>query len=125
MRRSDRKTIYVVVAFLLIAIAFFLVFLLNGTENHIGLKKEEETITALYCKAPRIEDAFFISNTANNTSHEIKIPLRDDSIDKVFYVFSGVYRSNDLADIDEAHLHAKYKDYMGSNNKEHDSLFPT
>ena len=125
MKDKQKKTIYIIIAVVFIVLAIIILFLLNGSEKRTSTKKENDSITALDCKAGRMENAFFISSTANNTSHEVKVTFRNDKIDKLYYLFEGVYRTYDIADQDNANFHAKYNIHMSGNGLEQESLAPT
>ena len=118
---DNRKRGYIV-AFVLFIIAVFLMFFINGRETKTSSRKETEAVSALRCTANGLEGAFFASSTANMIKNEIKTIFRDGKMDKIFYAYSGVYRSHELAAGDD--LHARYNIYMGRNNLTPESLSP-
>ena len=125
MKDKEKKIRYIILALILILIALFIMLLLNGSETRTSEDVEKDDISALYCEAGRIEDGFFVSETANTTSNEIKITFKNSKMDKLFYSFKGVYRSEDTASADETLLHSKYNKYMGENGVEQGSLNPS
>lgn len=125
MKDKEKKIKYIVLALVLILIALFILFFLNGTVTRTSEDISKDKISALNCKAGRIEDGFFVSETANTSSNEIKVTFKNGEMDKIYYTFSGVYRSEDVAEADDTLLHAKYNIYMGENGIEQGSLNPS
>lgn len=110
----------------LVIFLIILFFILNsGHETHITGESEEKKITALDCSADNIKGAFFTSSAANTVKNQIKVTFGDDKVDKIFYFFEGVYNSYEVAEHDNAALHARYNKHMSGNGLEQESLTPT
>ena len=124
MEEKKKRIGYVVLALILLVVVIFILFLLNGSETRTSEPTEKDEVSALHCKAGRIEEGFFVSDTANTSNNEIKITYSGNKLDKMYYSFKGVYRSDEVANEDEYRMHAKYNIYMGENNIEQESLSP-
>lgn len=118
------KTIGAVLIFLAVVVVVFILILTNGNETYTSERIENNSMDALICSTGGVEDAFFSSETVNQINNEVKITFGQDKISKVFYSYTGVYRSNEVAEEDETRLHAKYNIYMGENNVQQESLSP-
>ena len=103
--------------------AVFMLF--RGEETHISTNTAETIIKSLVCNAANPKNPFFISETAENYNHEIKVTYRGETADKISYMYDGVYVSNSVADTAGASLHADYNIYMGENGVYQESLYPT
>ena len=125
MKKNNRILTLVLVGVGLIALAILIAIFANGREIRTSEPIENESISALYCTARGIEDAFFSSETANTIENEIKITYNSNSIDKIYYSYNGVYRSSDVVHKDEVRLHAKYNTYMGENGQSIEDLEPS
>ena len=104
------------------AVAFML---FRGEETHISTNTAETVIKSLVCNAASPKNPFFVSETAENYNHEIKVTYRGETADRISYVYDGVYVSNSVADTAGASLHADYNIYMGENGVYQESLYPT
>lgn len=109
----------------IVAVVAILLVISGGSEEHYYEDRESASVSAVVCEASNLDDAFFTSTTANTSRHEIKVTFRDEKINKIYYLYDGVYRSDDVADTDEAHLHAKYNIYMGEHGLDHGILEPS
>lgn len=123
--KNEKSVKYIVVALVLFVIVIFILLLLNGSETRTSDNGENKSVTALYCIAGNLEGAFFSSTTANTIKNEIKVTFKNNKMDKLFYNYKGTYRSAEVADDDEAVLHAKYNVYMGENHLLQESLSPS
>lgn len=123
--KNNKSVLFTVIALFLIIIAVFLWILLNGKETRTSNSGDNESISVLYCSTNGIEDAFFTSETANTIKNEMKITFKGDKLDKIFYAYNGAYRSTEVAQEDEARLHAKYNIYMGENDISQEDLSPS
>ena len=124
MEEKKRRIRYIAIALVLFIIVIILIFLLKRSETRFSDDTAKDEISALDCKTGPIEDGFFVSETANSTSNELKITFKNQKMDKIYYSYYGVYRSEDVANADDTHLHAKYNIYMGENGVEQGSLNP-
>ena len=115
MKDKEKKIKYIVLALVLILIALFILLFLNGTVTRTSEDISKDEISALNCKAGRIEDGFFVSETANTTNNDIQITFKNGKLDKMYYTFSGVYRSEEVAEAEDVLVHSKYYGYMGEN----------
>ena len=125
MNKNNRILILVLVGIGLIVVALLIAIFANGKETRTSGQIQGESISALYCTANSIDDAFFSSDTVNTIENEIKITYNDKGIDKLYYSYNGVYRSSDVVSSDEVKLHAKYNTYMGENGQKIEDLNPS
>ena len=98
---------------------------LSQKETNITEKDYEPTVNALYCEASEPTDPFFESASVINDSHEIKVIFRNGGAFKLSYNYYGVYNTEGAADAAHTRLHADYNIYMGSNETDQESLYPT
>ena len=130
-KKSKNKKIISSAATWIVAIAVSIAlsvvaFMLFGSkETHISTSTAETIIKSLVCNAANPKNPFFISETAENYNHEIKVTYRGETADKISYVYDGVYVSNSVADTAGSSLHADYNIYMGENGAYQESLYPT
>ena len=94
-------------------------------ETNITEEDYEPTVEALYCKASEPTDPFFESAGVINDSHEIKVIFRNGGAFKLSYNYYGVYNTEGAADAAHTRLHADYNKYMGANEINQESLYPT
>ncbi len=127
MEKKDRtrRVGGILLALLVIFIIIIFLILNSGHVTNTGGESENDVVTALDCKANGIEGQFFSSSTANTIENQVKVTFKNDKPEKLFYVFEGVYRDYDVADHDNAVLHAKYNERMSGNGLEQGSLTPT
>ena len=111
----------VVLAVLIAAVAIFSSFL-KSEETYISAETSGIRVGALNCKTSQPSDSFFVSNTALNNDHELKVTYSGERIGRINYIYNGEYDSNDTADTAGSLLHADYNIYMGENAE---SLYPT
>lgn len=123
--KKDDNHLLTMVSILLICIAIIICFLLTSKKTNITDKKEDEIISTLICEVNGNADSFFVSKMAKTVDQELKITYKDETLDKFFYSFKGVYSSNADASADETNLHAKYNIYMGDNNTSQEILSPS
>ena len=126
MKKDNKKKNWLVVGgILLVLLIIILYILMNGNETRTSDDEESESVSALVCAIGNREEAFFYSTTANTVTNEIKATFKKGQFDKLFYTYKGVYRSEDLANEEEARFHADYNIYMGHNDLQPNSLNPT
>ena len=125
MEGKNRTSSLILLAIILLIIAGFLLFFLNGSETRISEERGSEKMTALSCKTGNSEEAFFNSETANTVENVVKITFKDDKLDKVFYSYEGTYRSYDVAEQENANFHAKYNKYLSPYGINPEILTPT
>ncbi len=123
--KKEKSVRYIVAVLILLVIVIILFILFNGRETRTSEGGENESVTALYCTAGNLEEAFFTSTTANTIKNEIKVTFKNNKMDRLFYTYKGTYRSTEVARDDEAVLHAKYNIYMGENHLIQESLSPS
>ena len=119
------KIVGIVTIILIVLIAIIIIILTNGHETHIWDDSEPKKVTALVCTAGNIDGALFTSDVANSMKNEVKITFSDDKLDKIFYSYNGVYRTNELAQQEETNLHIRYDTYMGRHEVLNSSLSPS
>lgn len=124
-KRNILKTVGALLVFLVVLIIIVLLILFNGHETYTSDRGEEKVVTALDCTARGIDGEFFASQSANTIENRIKVAFSDDKIDKMFYSFDGVYRTEEEAEHENAVLHAEYNKYLASYNIDHEILTPT
>lgn len=123
--RDKKKIIgFVTLGLVLLILIICILLLFSSSETHTSTVKDADEISALYCKAGKLENAFFDSDAANTIKHEIKLTFKNATLDKIYYSFKGTYPSEDTAAADETRLHAKYNIYMGDNGVDQGSLSP-
>ena len=125
-RRQVKRGIAIVLLAVVGLIAVVLILLpMNQKETYIDGGVHQEKVVALFCSARGKEEAFFASDTVNTIENKIKVTFSDSELEKLFYAYEGVYRSNDLAVSDETRLHAKYNIYMGEHGRLLNDLAPS
>ena len=124
-KKNSKMTVWFLIFSGLFVVAMIILFFTNGRETRISSGQNDDSIMALRCVVEHgLEDAFFASSSANTIENELKLTFKNSKLDKLFYSYTGVYRSNEMAVADEAVLHAKYNIYMGSHDQQQDSLVP-
>ena len=116
-------TIAVVAIAALVAWGLYSFF--NGNETYVSGGNEGESVSALDCKATAVSNPFFVSNTAQSVTHEIKVTFADGKANKLSYNYYGTYETPALAETANATLHADYNIYMGENGLSAERLYPT
>lgn len=106
-----------------LGVAVFMLF--RGEETHISTGTVETLIKSLVCNATNPKNPFFVSDTAEEFNHEIKVTYHGETADKISYIYDGTYASNNMADTAGAALHADYNIYLGENGVYQESLYPT
>lgn len=107
----------------IIVLIFFILF--NGRETYTSDDRGSDAYLALDCKTGAIDEAFFTSSTVNTISNHLKVTFNKDGVDKIFYSFEGVYRSEGDAEQDNAVLHARYNKHMSEYGIYPEVLTPT
>lgn len=125
MRKNSDAISWIIVGSVLFALALAFFFLLSGKETRVSETFENNSIMALECKIGAVSDSFYTSSIANTVQNDIKLTYKEKKIDKLFYTFTGVYRSDEVAAQDETTLHAKYNIYVGDHDVAMESLAPT
>lgn len=125
-REGTKRTISIILILLVILIVLFLLFIFSGRETHISKdNKDKEAYLALDCEASGLDGQFFASQTVNSITNRIKVTFNKDMVDKLFYSFEGVYKLEEIAEQDEAVLHARYNIYMSKYNINPEIFTPT
>ena len=124
MKKDNKKNWLLIGGILLVLLIIILYILMNGRETKISDDGESESVSALVCTDGNREGAFFYSTTANTVTNEIKVTFKKGQFDKLFYTYRGVYRSEEVANEEEAEFHADYNIYMGHHDLNQNSLNP-
>ena len=131
MKESDkqkRKKIIVqavVLALIVAIIAIVIVLLTYKKETRTIETNEDGDMTALVCSShDNGETAFFKSDTAKEVEHKVKLVYNNDNLQKMSYEYTGEYETKDIAEHDDAVLHARYNRYMGEHDKKSEMLTP-
>lgn len=127
MKKIRKKVLAVfTIVFIFVMIVALAIFLMKGSETLITTEDKYETISVLDCNAmsPTV-DPLFISSTASNADHHVKLEFRGKSFDKASYIYTGKYQSNEEAEDALSLLHADYNIYMGSTGIYQEDLYPT
>lgn len=124
---QSNKSWWKVVAILGVAVVFELIVLILSSERETKTSEPqaETAVSALYCKSAVPVEPFFDSRSASEALHEIKVTFNKGVPDKFSYTYSGVYGSESEADQMRSRFHADYNIYLGTNNVNQESLYPT
>lgn len=82
-------------------------------------------VIALDCKATYLEDAFFKSEVAQRSTHEIRAIFKDNKFADISYIFEATYNSSEAVESENARLHADYNIYMSENGQSQELLEPS
>lgn len=122
MNKNNKILTFVLVGIGLIVLAVIVAVFANGKETRISESVENEHISAVYCTAKGMENAFFGSERVNMITNEVKITYNNDGIDKLYYSYNGTYRSNEVMKQDDGVFQAKYNYYMNEQGQKSDDL---
>lgn len=124
-KKQSNRAIAIPIIIIIIIIIVILYFLLNRHETYTSEGDTNDVVTALDCTAGRLENATFVSSTANVVTNQVKITFNNDKIDKLFYHFEGTYRDHETAEYDSGIFLANYYKHMSASNQSYESLTPT
>lgn len=116
-----KAMIFVVV---MIVLAVCMIFIFREKRTYTIETKEDTIMNSLYCNSENPEDSFFVSPSAIDTMHYVKIIFRNSIPDKFEYDYVGTYSNESAADTARSELHADYNKYMGSVGVYPENLYP-
>lgn len=116
------KRLLIIVFIVIVAIIVWLIFRGESSYNSTGTKVTK--VTSIDCSNSHPENPFFVSSTAQRFTHRVKATFKDDRINDIAYNYDGTYNSTETAESANAHLHAEYNTYMGSNDQYQEGLMP-
>lgn len=109
---------------LIIIIIVVIIWLLRPKESYTPGEDRVTRVGSLECSGVNVADPFFISETAQNSTHEIKSTFKNNRLEDALYTFISTYNSADAVEAANASLHAEYNTYMGKNFTNPEILTP-
>ena len=91
-----------------------ILYLSAGKEIRTSSFDTDSVVEFLDCETTSIDNAFFASDIAINSHHEIKVTFSNNDPDKISYSYFGEFLSDDIAETENAKMHANYNKYMGA-----------
>ena len=127
-KRKNTKGLTTLVVFLAIfAVIIILLVNLFGEKTTVTTGGTEVTSSeSLYCttKSKNIDGAFFDLSNAVNADQAIKIILKNNRVNHIFYNATVTYIDNDTAKSAEGNLHSKYNLYIQDTGKSGEIFSP-
>ena len=126
-RKYNNKSSYILlgIVFCVVALILLLALLLRGEEIRTSYEKENIETSILYCESSSPISPFFVSNTAIDAKHIIKVIIRGDEPYRISYNYYGQFRNKYEAETANAMLHGDYNNYMGKHGIDSGLLYPT
>ena len=120
MANSVKKTrrqliVDIIIVILIAAFVIALIMILNGGKETITTTtSEKDKNSTIVCKSSaHVENEVFKYGEPASFTHEIKVMLLNNKMDKLSYTYTGNYGSTTAAETAHAVLHASYNEYMG------------
>lgn len=101
-----------------------IISMLNGKETTTTTSGNNENLTAVVCSLENPEEAFFSSDQATATKHDVRFTFNGDNIDKVSYTLAASFPSEEAAKSVLSEWHADYNIYMGKVGLDIETLNP-
>ncbi len=131
MANSVKKTrrqliVDIIIIILIAAFVIFLIVILSGRKETVTTTTtEKDKNSTLVCKTSKdLESGIFDYLSPNSHSHEIKIMLLNNKINKISYAYTGTYATDGAARNAHAFLHADYNEYMGKFSQKASDFSP-
>ena len=121
-KSNAMKWVAIVILVLLSLVILFIIFWKR--EEHTSNDERIISVKLLECSGSGIEDAFFVSDTVQRYTHEIRATFKEEKLDDISYIYNGTYNSPEAVESSASRLHADYNIYMGKNNENPESLNP-
>ena len=127
VKKTRRQLILdIIIVILIAAFVVFLIVVLNGQKETVTTTvTDKDKNSTIVCKtSDDIENGVFSYLSPEAHTHEVKIILLNNKMDKISYTYSGTYKFDGEAKDAHAFLHANYNDYMGKYNQKTNLFAP-
>ena len=117
--RFKKELGFIIVCFVLILFVVFVIVILSyDKRTEVATTITSSETDTLLCNSGPIEDAFFSTGDASQVKHDIKIMFVEDKIAKLFYMYDGKFRDEEIAEKVSTSMHIDYDKYLSERKLE-------